>query len=52
MGGIFSAAIFYFAPTIKSWLYYNNSEWLYIPLFAIFGMQWFNDIQLTYDTWS
>ena len=52
LGGIFSGLILYFAPTIKAWLYYNNSEWLYIPLFALFGMQWFNDISLTYDTWS
>ena len=42
----------YFAPDIKSWLYQTNNEWLFIPLFAVFGIQWFTDIQLTYDTWS
>ena len=52
LGGIFCAASFYYAPDIKTWITLSGREWLYIPLFTMFGIQWFNTISLTYDTFT
>ncbi len=44
--------MFVFTDAIKTWINETHIQILYLPIFAVFALQWYNDITLAYDMWS
>jgi hypothetical protein len=49
-GGLFSIPMYLFTMTIKDYITKEKSDALYLPIFAVYAVQWYSDISLMYDT--
>ena len=44
--------MFFFTEPIKTFIKDENTQILYLPIFALYALQWYNDITLAFDAWT
>ena len=51
-GGLFSLPMYIFTEPIKAYITEQRSQILYLPIFAMYALQWYSDVTLAFDTWT
>lgn len=51
-GGVGSGTLYLMSPIIKEFIIANKADWMLLPFFAYFGVQWISDILIMYDTFD
>ena len=44
--------MFIFTEPIKTYITNEKSQILYLPIFALYALQWYNDVTLAFDAWT